>query len=470
MVFLLNLFLKRKWFFLFLSLGLLPVFLSPPEGLSPEGFRVLCIAGIAILLFMTEPVPLPTVAFLIAILQVIFHIGTPTEVAKSFMSDSVVFIMGSLMLAVAIVKQKLDKRIALTILRLTGPNVFRITLGFVIVSALIASVAGEHTVAAMMLPVVMTLITSSSSEPEKIRNLSTLLLLSIAYGAMIAGFGTPSGGARNAIMIAYFHQLFDLKISYLSWIRYLYPFLILQIPLVTYVLYMTFKPELKDLKPAILKLREKVKGEGKLTQKDKWTIGIFLFTMFLWITISDQIGLGITALIGVVLYLVFDVVRWEDLNNGINWGVILIYASAISLGIAMRDTGASNWLAAHLLDWVSPGGPQTQILILAVIGIMTLLIASFISSGAAVGMLGPITLELARLSGTSILAAGFVTVMASSFSFMTTIASPASQIVYASGYLRKKDFLKAGWKMTLISLGLLLLFSQTYWRWVRLPD
>ncbi|HEX9758345.1 MAG TPA: DASS family sodium-coupled anion symporter [Nitrospiria bacterium] len=470
MAFLFPLLVKRKWFLICFSLGALPLFFDPPSGLTPEGFKVLSIAGIAILLFITEPIPLPTVALLIAVLQVLFQIGTPTEVAKSFMSDSVFFIMGSLMLAVAIVKQKLDKRIALAILRITGPSVYRITFGFVIVSALIASVAGEHTVTAMMLPVVITLITFTSTEPQNIRNLSILLLLSIAYGAMIAGFGTPSGGARNAIMIAYFRHLFDIRISYLTWIGYLYPLLFLQVPFVTYLLYKTFKPEVQNLQPAISQLKEKVKGEGKLTDKDRWTIAIFLFTMLLWITVSDQIGLGITALIGVFLYLLFDIVKWEDLNNGINWGVILIYASAISLGISMKDTGAANWLANALLGWLTTNGAQNDLLILGMIAIITMAIASFISSGAAVGMLGPITLELARLGETSIIAAGLITVMASSFSFMTAVASPASQIVLSSGYIRKKDFLKGGWKITLVSLILLLLYSQTYWKLVNLPQ
>jgi sodium-dependent dicarboxylate transporter 2/3/5 len=469
MTFLFQLLIKRRWLFISVSIGALPFLFEPPPGLSQEGLRVLSIAGVSILLFITEPVPLPTVALLIAVLQVLFKIGSPADVAKSFMSDSVFFIMGSLMLAVAIVKQKLDKRIALVILHITGPKVYRIAFGLAIVSAFIASVAGEHTVAAMMLPVVLTLLTFTSSEPQKIRNLSILLLLSVAYGAMIAGIGTPSGGARNAIMIAYFNHLYNLHIGYLMWIEYIYPFLLIQVPLVTYLLYKTFKPEVMDLTQAISQLQEKVRGEGKLTQKDGWTIAIFLFTMLLWITVSDEIGLGITALIGVCLYLLFDIVKWEDLNYGVNWGVILIYASAISLGIAMKNSGATDWMATSILGVINPNGTHIDLLILGVISLLTLTVASFISSGATVGILGPIALDMARLAGISVMAAGFVTVISSSFAFMTPIASPACQIVYATGHLRKWDFLRGGWKMVLVSLGLLLLFSQTYWRLVGLP-
>jgi len=131
-----------------------------------------------------------------------------TTVAKSLMTDSVLFIMGSLMLAVAIVKQRLHRRIAWLIVRVTGTKTSRICFGISVVSGLLASLIGEHTVAAMMLPVGVTLIQLTSDDPKKVRNLAAVLLFSICYGCSIAGIGTPSGGARNAIMIGYWKEFF----------------------------------------------------------------------------------------------------------------------------------------------------------------------------------------------------------------------------------------------------------------------
>ncbi|WP_202882136.1 DASS family sodium-coupled anion symporter [Candidatus Manganitrophus noduliformans] len=456
--------LKRKWIFIGLAVGFVMLMIPVPEGLTPVGMKALALVVVAFIFFMTEPVPLPGVALFIAVSQVLLGLEKPTGVAQSFMSDSVFFIMGSLMIAAAIVKQNLDKRIALAIVRLTGPRIERIVLGLVSVSAVIASFIGEHTVSAMMLPVGVALIKFTSDDRKKVKNLSILLMLSIAYGAMIAAIGTPSGGARNAIMLAYWKELFGLNLTYFQWVVAAYPIILLEIPFVAYVLYRSFSPEVKDLSPAISALRAKVEEEGKLTRQDWVTIGIFLITVVMWMTISDQIGLGITALIGVLLFMVAGVVRWEDLNNNVNWGTILVYGGAISLGIMMKQSGVAEWIAKSFLTWVEPIGIHQGVPLLAAMSLMTVVLSSFMSSGATVGMLGPITLQIASLSGTSIVQAGFVTVISTSFVYLTSVASPACNIIYGGGYLNRTDFLKAGWKLVLVSFLLLLLISAGYWR------
>ncbi|MDC4206834.1 MAG: DASS family sodium-coupled anion symporter [Candidatus Manganitrophus sp.] len=456
--------LKRKWIFIGLAVGFVMLMIPVPEGLTPVGMKALALVVVAFIFFMTEPVPLPGVALFIAVSQVLLGLEKPTGVAQSFMSDSVFFIMGSLMIAAAIVKQNLDKRIALAIVRLTGPRIERIVLGLVSVSAVIASFIGEHTVSAMMLPVGVALIKFTSDDRKKVKNLSILLMLSIAYGAMIAAIGTPSGGARNAIMLAYWKELFGLNLTYFQWVVAAYPIILLEIPFVAYLLYRSFSPEVKDLSPAISALRAKVEEEGKLTRQDWVTIGIFLITVVMWMTISDQIGLGITALIGVLLFMVAGVVRWEDLNNNVNWGTILVYGGAISLGIMMKQSGVAEWIAKSFLTWVEPIGIHQGVPLLAAMSLLTVVLSSFMSSGATVGMLGPITLQIASLSGTSIVQAGFVTVISTSFVYLTSVASPACNIIYGGGYLNRTDFLKAGWKLVLVSFLLLLLISAGYWR------
>ncbi len=434
-----------------------------PEGLTPIGMRALTLVIVAFLFFITEPIPLPGVALFIAVSEVLLGLAKPAVVAQSFMSDSIFFIMGSLMIATALVKQNLDKRIALAIVRMTGPRTDHVILGLVSVSALLSSFIGEHTVAAMMLPVGVALINFSADDTRKVRNLSSAILLSIAYGAMVAGIGSPSGGTRNAIMLAYWKELFEMDITYFTWIKHAYPVVLLEVPFISYIIYKTFKPEIKDLSRAILVLRKNVREEGRMSQQDWLTVGIFLFTVLMWMTISDTIGLGITALIGVLLFLVAGIVRWEDLNNNVNWGIILVYGGAISLGIIMKRTGVADWISLSFLKWMEPLGISGGLPLLAAISFMTLSLACFVSSGATVGMLGPIMLNIADLSGTSVIAAGFVTVISSSFSFLTPVASPACNIMYGSGFLKRNDFFRAGWKLILVSFTLILLVSRGYW-------
>ena len=199
-------FWEKRWFFIALAVGAGMLSMPLPEGLNQQGMIILTMSVVATILFVTEPVPLPTVALLIVIGQVMLMGIDSKTVAKSLMSDSVLFIMGSLMLAVAVVKQQLDTRIAWLLVRMTGTKTVRIAFGISLVSGVLASFVGEHTVAAMMLPVGITLIQLTSTDPKKVRNLAAVLLFSISYGCSVAGIGTPSGGARNAIMIGYWRS------------------------------------------------------------------------------------------------------------------------------------------------------------------------------------------------------------------------------------------------------------------------
>lgn len=435
-----------------------------PEGLSPAGRKALSLVSLAFVFFMTEPIPLPGIALLIAVLEVLMGLGDSTEVARSFFNDSVFFIMGSLMIAVALVRQNLDKRIACWIVGWTGPQVKRLVFGMVAASALIASLLGEHTAAAIMLPVAVSLIKFSGEEPHKIKNLSVLLLLSIVYGAMIAGIGTPSGGARNAIMIAYWRELFHIDISYRKWIVYAYPMILIQIPIVASLLYHTFRPERSEMTEAVARLKTKVEEGGRMGRQDWIALIILGITLFMWITLGDRIGLGTISLIGVLLYLAAGTVRWEELNNGVNWGVILIYGGTLSLGLVMKETGAAVWISHLFLDHLRPLGLAQGIPFLLAVSLLTAATTSIITTGGAVGILGPIVLQMATISGTSVVAAGFVTAISSAFSYMTSFSTPVGNIAVGSGLLKGRHFLKAGWKMWIISILILIFLASTYWR------
>lgn len=459
-----NFLYRNKGALLGIGVALFLLKIPLPEGLSPAGQKALSLVGLAFIFFMTEPIPLPGVALLIAVLEVLMGLGDSTEVARSFFNDSVFFIMGSLMIAVALVRQNLDKRIAWWIVRRTGPQVRRLVFGMVTASSLVASLLGEHTAAAIMLPVAVSLIKFSGEEPHKIKNLSVLLLLSIVYGAMIAGIGTPSGGARNAIMISYWRELFHIDISYRKWILYAYPMILIQIPIVSYLLQHTFPPERSEMTEAVARLKAKVE-EGRRMERQDWIALIILgLTLFMWITLGDQIGLGTISLIGVFLYLAAGTVRWEELNNGVNWGVLLIYGGTLSLGLVMKETGAAVWISHLFLDHLRPLGLAQGIPFLLAVSLLTAITTSIITTGGAVGILGPIVLQMATISGTSVVAAGFVTAISSAFSYLTSFSTPVGNIAVGSGLLKGHHFLKAGWKMWILSILILIFLASTYWR------
>lgn len=462
----------KRWLLIAFALGGLLLFLPVPAGLTPPGWKVLVMTACATVLFIKEPVPLPSVALLIILGQV-FLLGLDSgAVASSLMKDSVLFIMGSLMLAVALVKQQLDKRLALVIVAVTGPNAYRIALGLSVFSGLLASFVGEHTVAAMMLPVALTLVQMAERDEERRRKLALLFLFSISYACCMAGIGTPSGGARNAIMIDYWQDFFVdpanpataiYNVSYTRWMIFAYPIFLVQIPLMHFILRRACQVPKENLFHAVRRLRVQVGREGALQGRHYMTIVLFLCTLFAWIFFSSHVGMGTIAIAGAAAFMLAGLVRWQDLNSGVNWGVVLLYGTAISLGQQMRETGAAAWVAAKSLELLSPVGMGQGVGLLIAIMLLTTLMTNTMSNGAAVAVLGPVVLSIALESGANPLAAGFVTAMASAFAYLTVIGTPASTIVHSSGYLRSGDFLRLGWRLLLMSSVVLILFATLYW-------
>ena len=463
---------QRRWFFIALIVGAVMINLPLPDGLTRDGLIVLTMTVVATILFVTEPVPLPTVALLIIVGQVLLLDLESTKVAKTLMNDSVLFIMGSLMLAVAVVKQKLDKRIAFFIVRVTGTKTSYICAGISAVCGILASFVGEHTVAAMMLPVGLTLITLTSDDPQQVRRLAAVILFSISYGCSIGGIGTPSGGARNAIMIGYWREFFfdptnpetrRFIVDYVRWMIYAYPMFLIQLPFVTMILLFTFKPEHRNLSRAVVKLRAQIQEAGPMRSRDWMTIAIFLLVLIGWIFGSDAVGLGTIAILGAAVFLVAGLVEWEDINSGVNWGVVLLYAAVISLGVEMKETGAARWVAESFLDLLEPLGIDHGIGLWAAISALTTAVTNTMSNGAAVAVLGPLVLKIADLAGQNPLVIGFITAISSAFAYLTVVGTPACTIVYASGYLKTSDFLKVGWRMAIMSTIVLLVAAAVYW-------
>ena len=450
---------RKRWLIVAFAISLFLFYIPSPASLSPEGHRTLIIVVIALILIIGEVIPLPAVAILILILEVILGIDTPNGVATSFMSDAVFFIMGSLMMAVAIVSQGLDKRLALGIIKLTGNKTWRIVFGFVAISSILSSFIGEHTVAAMMLPVALTLIRNTSDDQKTVQRLSTLLLFSIAYGCAMGSIGTPSGGGRNVIMLGYISEFGLGNISYLDWIKYAYPMLLLEIPIASGLLWMTFKPEQRILDSAVRKLKVKVTKAGKVTGNQMMAIGIFVFVFLGWIFLSPYLGLGIVALIGVFLYLSFGLIEWQDINRNTNWGVILLFGAAISLGMQMKETGAAEWVATQSINGMSMLINDLGFMQWFISVFLTGILTNFLSNAATVAVLGPVVLDM----GGNPIILGLSTSIASSFAYLTIVASPTCMIIHSSGLVKSSDYLKAGWKLFVISVFILYLVSNLYW-------
>ena len=449
---------QKRWFLYTIIIGLVLLLFPPPTDLTRQGYIAIIILVTSLILIIKEPIPLPAIAIYMLIAQIYGGIDSADGIAKAFMNDAVFFIMGSLMLAVVIIRQGWDSRIALGILKVTGNKTSNIAFGFLSISAILASFIGEHTVAAIMLPIGMTLIKYTSSDISKVKNLSAVILFSIAYGCLIGSVGTPSGGGRNVIMLNYFNQA-DITLSYFEWMVKIYPFVLIQLPIATWVIIKTFKPEYKILDSSVRKLVIKVARSRSMTGRNTLTVMIFFIIFIGWIFFSEVFGLGTIALTGVFLYILGGFVRWNDLSRHTHWGVIILFGATISLGTSIRSTGAALWLADQVIILFGSMMETFPFFSDLIVILITTSMANILSSSATVAVLGPITMNLVP----DMLHIGLVTAVSSAFGYFTAVAAPACTIVYSSGMLKAKDFVKIGLRIGLLSIILLLIYVNTYW-------
>lgn len=428
--------------------------------LSLAGQQMLALLAGLVVVFMTEALPIGATVGIVYAWIVFFGVLPEREAAKLFSHDAAWFLFGALMISEVLVKYGIHKRVLLLIMKIVGSKTKYISLGIISFCAISAAFIAEHTVAALMLPLGLALIHINGGY-KNVPNLARLLLFSIAFGCCIGGLGTPSGGGRNVVMIGFLEELYDVNISYASWMVMAMPIVLILIPCVWVLLNKTFKPEIADFKESSGNIKKEMAMPAM--QVKEWLVaGIFLFILFLYITKSN-LGIGMISLFGAVLYLVFGLATWKDYKK-INWGIPLLYFGAIGLGTALQITGAATWLAATALNLISNVVPLNGKMLVTAIGtVMMSGMSQIMSDGACVATIGPILLESARLSGTDPVFFGIACAISSAFAFMLIIGTPANTIVYGSGFLKPKDFLKAGFLVYITALVVLLIVAYFWW-------
>ena len=437
----------------------------------------IAMAVFVVLCFLTECIPLPGVSFCIGLILVFTGIVTRKEVAALYWDDAVWFIMGSLMFAAAFVKTGVDKRACLMMFKkLAVPNVRWITLIFFIIIAPLAAFISDHALAAMFLPIGMLLYENSlTSEIPEDPEMGKMLMITIAMACNIGGPGAPSGGARNVIMMTYLSDMFGLDIGYFQWITYCFPFLLVMIPVAWVLVNMRFKPKITSLAPSMDHLKREIDKMGGWSRQQIIAMIIFIIMVFGWFTEKTfyqmgiypvRLGIGVIAVAGAVAYLLTGIVNWRDYQEKVDWGVVWLYAGAIIFGRTLDQTGAAYWLARTALDLLSPLGMDSGLPLMAVSNGLTSVLTNLMADGPAAAAVGPIALNLAGLAhpGTTYLPfMAMSTAMASSFAYCLIIGTPPNAIVYASGYLEPKDYLRVGIPLWILVNITLLGLTAVYW-------
>jgi anion transporter len=456
---------------------------SEKQTALKAGFRVKAAVGIVlfvVLCFVTEAIPLPMVAFSIGIIAMCTGIVNRNTVAGLYWSDATWFIMGSLMFATAFVKTGVDKRVAMMMFgKLRNPDVKWVTLIIILVISPLTMFMSDHALAAMFLPIGIILYSmSTAATGEEDPELAKMLMITIGMAANLAGSLVPSGAARNIIMMSYTEEMFGLSISFGQWAAYCVPFLIFLMPICWIVINWRFKPKIRNLAPAMNVVREETRRiGGRWTRQQVAALCIFLATLFCWITESNLIqsltgirfGIGVVTVMGGIAYILAGVVNWRDYQSRVDWGVVWLYAGAIIFGKVLVDTGGAYYIARSILEAMAPLGLDHGMGLLLSGNVIVGLITQIMADGPACAAVGPVTLAMAGVvhPGSSMIPfVSMGTAIASSFAYCLVIGTPPNAIVYSSGHLEAKDFLRVGVILWVVNMAGLMLMAATYWRWM----
>jgi sodium-dependent dicarboxylate transporter 2/3/5 len=449
---------KALFFGILLAIGF--ALFDPPAGLSREGWRTIGLAAAVFVWFASKAVPFSTMALLIFVLHLFLDISNHEEIARSFFSDSVFFIMGVLMLGTAVLKQRLDRSLARMLVFLARESRVMLIIYIVLISAVAAALMGEYATSALFLPFILMVIGSEKGLDTR-RSRAKPYLLALSVGCIIGGCGAPSGGARNIVILQFLREQHNVHILYGGWIKYTFPLAILLVIFGSYLIYREYlrKGYLGKKKPLILSGTE---WKRPLSPEDKTAALLFGVTVILWLFFSEKLGMGIIALFGASLFMIFGLVKWDDYNRGTTWGVVLLYAAVVMLGTSLYERGAAEWLAQSVLK-LAGGKWEVVTLMPWVLVFVVPLLSNLMGAIGVVSIFGPVILKLASICGMNCGLIGIFLAVASSFAHISYSASPASNIAFSTGYVSLRDYARLGWKMTLISVIVLLFISRYWW-------
>jgi sodium-dependent dicarboxylate transporter 2/3/5 len=444
---------------------------------NQTAFRAKAMVGVlvlAALFWATGAIPIGITALLVGVMMYFFGVLPPDKVAKAFCKDSVIFIFGVLAIAAAISKTGFDRRIGMLLLGRSS-SLIKFAFIFAPLLAMTASFLSEHALVAFLAPILMLVYAAaiSTAKLRKDKSLIVMMLLLLTFSANIGGPGSPAAGGRNAVMLGILAD-YGMAPTFGQWVKMGFPFVPVMALVIAAYFYFVFRKKIKvkDLDVAT-EVRNESEKIGKMTRKEYMAAGVLILLVVLWTTLSSRFGMGGPVILCIVLLNILGIARWRDINR-INWDVVALYAGATAMGVGLAITGAALWLAdgfVAMLPESLTSGTGLCISCSFITGILT----NFMSDGATVAAVGPITVPMATLSGTSPLMVGLATAFSSSFAHMLVIGTPNNAIVYSMArdpetgeqLLTMKDFFVHGFMVLLLSFAVLWLWVFLgYWKWI----
>ncbi|MCF6216103.1 MAG: DASS family sodium-coupled anion symporter [Emcibacter sp.] len=450
---------------LFLGIAL---FIPPPEDMSQMAWRT---SGIALLLaawWATEVLPIPITSLLPLLLFPALGVMTMAESAAPYARPTIFLLLGGFIIATALARWNLHRRLALNILVRVGDNPSAIIGGFMVATAILSMWISNTASTIMMIPIALSLAGEMvKDQNKKHQGFILCLVLGIAYSASIGGLGTPIGTPPNLFVVGFMRETYDIEISFLTWMMFGIPTVVVMVPVAWFVLTRWAYPfNLSDTPMAQSLLHEELESMGPMSTPEKRVAMVFLAVAACWIfRVPVQENLQIMlwlndAMIAIggatVLFMIPSgckteknaaLLDWESANK-IPWGVLLLFGGGLSLAAGVKGSGLALWLGTAL----SALGTMPLILMVLCLVVLVIFMTELTSNTATVATLLPVLGALAATTGIDPMMLFAPVALAASCAFMLPVATAPNAVVYSSGKVTIPQMANAGFRLNLVAI------------------
>ncbi|MCK0160547.1 SLC13 family permease [Allomuricauda sp. F6463D] len=444
-------------------------FFFHPEGLNDSANAVLATVAWVAIWWITEAISISMTALLPIVLFPLTGGLSLGETTASYGHKYIFLYMGGFILALAIEKWNLHRRIALSIIKVVGTNITSIVLGFMLATALLSMWISNTAATVMILPMAMAIVTQLKDNPQTIENeninFGKILMLSIAYSASIGGVATLIGTPTNLVLAGVVQTTFGEEITFSQWFVFGFPiaFILLFIAW-KYLTKFTFKFTKESFPGGREEIDVQLKKLGKMSFEEKIVLTVFIMTALAWISRSFLLqniipGIDDTVISISCAILLFvlptskkrkRIMVWEDAVK-LPWGIILLFGGGLALAAGFESSGLALWIGNKLIALKTVPFVILLLILIATVNFLT----EITSNIATTAMLLPVLVSLAPILGVHPYYLMISATVAASCAFMLPVATPPNAVVFGSGYLSMNDMVSRGIWMNILSIIIL---------------
>jgi sodium-dependent dicarboxylate transporter 2/3/5 len=479
--------MQRKYIGLFLGIAaFIAIFLfADLEPGKPEVTATLAVAALMAIWWVTETIPLAVTALVPVVLFPALGILDGKAVSEVYMNHIIFVYVGGFMMALAMEKWNLHRRIALRLLLLIGVSPGRILLGFMATSAFLSMWISNTATTMMMIPIVLSVVVSleETLSARTISRYATGLFLAIAYSASIGGMSTLVGSPTNLVCPRILTLLYPAApdISFTSWMAFALPIALIMLVALFLVIYLLFRPREKWEHLDHAHFKNAYRALGKAGVEERIVLVLFLVLALLWITRTGisfnhftlpgwagvfrtpgYINDGTVAIfISVILFILPSrsrkgerIMDWETARK-IPWNIVLLFGGGFALALGFESSGLALWFGEQLL-WTR--GVHPMLILLAVVTLMSFL-TELTSNVASTQMLLPVFASLAISSGNNPLLIMIPATLASSLAFMLPTATPPNAIIFGTNRIQISTMVRTGFLLNMIGVVVVVLVT-----------